>query len=102
MRIDLIYPTLPPAIDGIGGHTVLLAAALADRGHEVRILTRRRPQTPPGIPADVEVVPVWKEHGRPSVARVSAQASSSWSSSSSSTGGADSSPAWRRCSSGSA
>ncbi|KDB09698.1 hypothetical protein LIG30_0018 [Burkholderia sp. lig30] len=38
MRIQIAYPKLPPAIDGIGDHTRFLAEALADR-HHVEILT---------------------------------------------------------------
>ncbi len=38
MRIDLLFPALPPAYDGIGDHTAHLGAALAPR-HDVRILT---------------------------------------------------------------
>jgi glycosyltransferase involved in cell wall biosynthesis len=39
VRIDLVFPKLPPALDGIGDHTARLAAALAARGHGVRVLT---------------------------------------------------------------
>jgi len=39
MTIDLLFPRLPPALDGIGDHTALLAEALADEGATVRILT---------------------------------------------------------------
>jgi len=39
MRIDLVFPVLPPVLDGIGDHTARLAEALAGRGHNVRILT---------------------------------------------------------------
>ena len=39
MRIDLVFPKLPPALDGIGDHTALLAAALQAMGHDVRVLT---------------------------------------------------------------
>lgn len=39
MRIDLVYPTLPPALNGIGDYTAHMAQALAEKGAEVRILT---------------------------------------------------------------
>ncbi|MFP4228435.1 MAG: glycosyltransferase family 4 protein [Salinivenus sp.] len=39
MRIDLVFPVLPPALDGIGDHTAHLAAALAAQHHDVRVLT---------------------------------------------------------------
>lgn len=38
MTIDLIFPVLPPALDGIGDYTALLARALAPRA-DVRVLT---------------------------------------------------------------
>lgn len=37
--IDLVFPVLPPTLDGIGDHTAHLARALDDRGVSVRILT---------------------------------------------------------------
>lgn len=40
MLIDIVFPRLPPHIDGIGDHTYQLATELASRGHEVRILTQ--------------------------------------------------------------
>ena len=40
MRIDLVYPVLPPAVDGIADHAVLLARALVEDGHRVRLLSR--------------------------------------------------------------
>lgn len=39
MKVYLLFPTLPPALDGIGDHTVHLARALAGRGVEAGILT---------------------------------------------------------------
>ena len=47
MRIDLLYPTLPPSLDGIGDYTAQLAAELARR-HDVRVLTAAA--APDGIP----------------------------------------------------
>lgn len=41
MKLDLIFPTVPPAFDGIGDHTAHLAVALAQQ-HEVRVLTAQR------------------------------------------------------------
>lgn len=56
MRIDLVYPILPPAINGIGDYTVHMARALADQGVDVRILTGRdQDLVLPGI----EVVPTF-------------------------------------------
>ena len=37
-RLDLVFPALPPALDGIGDHTARLATALAERW-DVRVLT---------------------------------------------------------------
>jgi glycosyltransferase involved in cell wall biosynthesis len=39
MRIDLLFPTFPPKLDGIGDHTSHLAEALAEKGCTVRVLT---------------------------------------------------------------
>lgn len=39
MRVDLIYPALPPAPDAIGDHVALLASTLAESGQRVRIFT---------------------------------------------------------------
>ncbi len=50
MRIDLVFPALPPALDGIGDHTAHLAAALAAQGVSVRVLTAQPEWTPmPGV-----------------------------------------------------
>ena len=50
MRIDLVFPTLPPALDGIGDHTARLAEALAARGPSVRVLTAQAGADPiPGV-----------------------------------------------------
>ena len=46
MTIDLLFPKLPPALDGIGDHTALLAGALAREGATVRILTAQQEATP--------------------------------------------------------
>lgn len=49
MRIDLLFPALPPALDGIGDHTARLAEALAPYA-EVRILTAQSDALPiPGV-----------------------------------------------------
>ena len=42
MNIDLIFPVLPPTLDGIGDHTVHLAQSLRERGCTVRVLTAQR------------------------------------------------------------
>lgn len=39
MRIHLLFPVLPPALDGIGDHTAHLAEALAAQGCAVKVLT---------------------------------------------------------------
>jgi glycosyltransferase involved in cell wall biosynthesis len=39
LRIDLVFPVLPPRVDGIGDYTARLARALGAHGCDVRILT---------------------------------------------------------------
>ena len=39
MRLDVLFPFLPPALDGIGDHTAHLARAAAEAGADVRVLT---------------------------------------------------------------
>jgi len=46
MNIDVVFPVLPPTLNGIGDHTALLAEALAARGCQVRILTAQSSWTP--------------------------------------------------------
>jgi glycosyltransferase involved in cell wall biosynthesis len=49
MRIDLVFPVLPPALDGIGDHTAQIARRMASRA-DVRILTAQSEATPiPGV-----------------------------------------------------
>ena len=49
MRLDLVFPVLPPTLDGIGDHTHQLAAALAPTD-DVRILTAQADHTSlPGV-----------------------------------------------------
>jgi glycosyltransferase involved in cell wall biosynthesis len=49
MRIDVVFPVLPPTIDGIGDHTALLSRALANSA-DVRILTAQEEYLPiPGV-----------------------------------------------------
>lgn len=67
MKIDIVYPVLPPAINGIGDHTVMLAHALAAQGHEVRVLTRADPGRAP-MPAGVQAVDVWSAEAGETVA----------------------------------
>lgn len=42
MDIDLLFPTLPPTVDGIGDHTAHLAQNLAERESNVRIWTAEK------------------------------------------------------------
>ncbi len=50
MKIDLVFPKLPPALDGIGDHTARLAAALAASGEHVRVLAAQPEADPiPGV-----------------------------------------------------
>jgi len=51
MRIDLVFPAFPPALDGIGDYTARLAATLG-RSHDVRVLTAE-PAPEPCPPARV-------------------------------------------------
>lgn len=44
-RIDIVFPVLPPVLDGIGDYTARLACALAPHAH-VRILTAQEEATP--------------------------------------------------------
>lgn len=39
MRLDLLFPRLPPALDGIGDYTANLASALCEAGVSARVLT---------------------------------------------------------------
>jgi glycosyltransferase involved in cell wall biosynthesis len=49
MRIDLVFPVLPPTLDGIGDHTAQIARRMASRAN-VRILTAQSEATPiPGV-----------------------------------------------------
>jgi len=62
MRIDLVFPVLPPTLDGIGDHTVRMAEIMA-RECEVRILTAQHDVSPiPGVDIEqaFEISPVWK------------------------------------------
>lgn len=50
MRLDLLFPSLPPALDGIGDHTAHLARAAAEAGADVRVLTAMAAPDPiPGV-----------------------------------------------------
>ena len=55
MRIDLVFPVLPPALDGIGDHTAHLAAALGPTD-DVRVLCAQPEHTPID---GVEVIPAF-------------------------------------------
>ena len=62
MKIDLVFPALPPALDGIGDHTALLAEALHRAGCTVRVRTAQRDAAPiPGvdISRDFGITPPW-------------------------------------------
>lgn len=49
MRVDLVFPALPPALDGIGDHTAHIARRMAETA-DVRILTAQADATPiPGV-----------------------------------------------------
>jgi glycosyltransferase involved in cell wall biosynthesis len=49
MRIDIVFPVLPPALDGIGDHTAQIARRMTSRA-DVRILTAQSEATPiPGV-----------------------------------------------------
>jgi len=39
LRIDIVFPVLPPVLNGIGDYTIHLSQALASRGCDVRVLT---------------------------------------------------------------
>jgi len=45
MRIDLLFPAFPPALDGIGDYTFHLAATLG-REHAIRVLTAQAAPSP--------------------------------------------------------
>jgi len=45
MRLDLIFPAFPPALDGIGDYTFHLASTLAQE-HDVRVLTAQSSPRP--------------------------------------------------------
>lgn len=63
MRIDLVFPVLPPRLDGIGDHTARLARALARRGHDVRVLTGHDQTGDLGgvdIVGAFDLSPIWK------------------------------------------
>ena len=65
MRLDLLFPALPPAPDGIGDHTARLAAELA-RGHRVRVLTAQEAWAPiPGAAVERVQIPGVAGAGQP-------------------------------------
>ncbi len=66
MRIDILFPVLPPSIDGIGDHTARLASALS--GHtQVRILTA---QASPDPIEGVEIIQAFSLAQRRGVHRI--------------------------------
>ena len=49
MRVDIVFPVLPPALDGIGDHTAQIARRMAGSA-DVRVLTAQADATPiPGV-----------------------------------------------------
>lgn len=64
MRIDLVFPKLPPALDGIGDHTARLASALSARDCTVRVLTAQQDCSP--LP-NVEVERAFHTRTRPGI-----------------------------------
>ena len=51
VKLAFVYPTLPPALNGIGDHTAHLCAALAAQGANVQVLTAQDERTPiPNVP----------------------------------------------------
>jgi len=71
MRVQIVFPTLPPATDGIGDYTARLAAELAGGGDEVAVLTGRdeRGGAADPIPG-VAVLPLFSRDTRSSVRAV--------------------------------
>lgn len=67
MRIDILYPTLPPALNGIGDHTAHLARTLTEQSCAVRILTGQPSWTP--VP-DVQVLSCFERSSRRSIRNV--------------------------------
>lgn len=61
MRLDLLYPSLPPTLNGIGDYTAHLARALTDKHVDVRVLTSRHAFDP--IP-NVEAIPAYSAESR--------------------------------------
>lgn len=62
MTIDLVFPALPPALDGIGDHTALLAEALHRAGCSVRVHTAQPNAAPiPGVDVskDFDITNPW-------------------------------------------
>jgi glycosyltransferase involved in cell wall biosynthesis len=61
MRIDLVFPVLPPTLDGIGDHTAHLARTLSAKGCDVRVCTAQEEWT--SLP-DVEVQQAFHRNNR--------------------------------------
>lgn len=60
MRIDVVFPVLPPTLDGIGDYTNRVSDALAATGCDVRILTA---QDTHDVPSTVDVEQAFSLHG---------------------------------------
>lgn len=71
MRLCLVTGEFPPLRGGVGDYTAFLAGALADRGHEVTVLTtsRARPDPHPGLRPAVTVLPLVPHWGWRGLAR---------------------------------
>ena len=62
MRIDIIFPKLPPSLDGIGDHTAHIAREMA-RSCDVRVITAQQTATPiPSVRIETgafDLSPMW-------------------------------------------
>jgi glycosyltransferase involved in cell wall biosynthesis len=63
VKLTFVYPTLPPAVNGIGDYTIGMGAELVRRDHEVSILcSRPSPQTREiARAAGIRVVDIWPD-----------------------------------------
>lgn len=59
MRIDVVFPVLPPTLDGIGDYTARTGSALAAAGCDVRILTAQETHD---VPSKVDVEQAFSLH----------------------------------------
>lgn len=63
MKIAFVYPTVPPAINGIGDYTIRMSVELIARGHEVIVLCARPGAESRQIAAEarIELADVWPD-----------------------------------------